>query len=132
MKIYVRQDEVNQGPKPFLACHHCKLIPVIGVRGRVYPCTSTSTADFDHLGLGDINQPDFTKSFWDIWNDPTKWRHDVQDCPDCTRFEYDLNAEIHRRLALAPGGDSIPRTYMAGRSGAKQGTRSGRVLEGVV
>jgi wyosine [tRNA(Phe)-imidazoG37] synthetase (radical SAM superfamily) len=132
MRIVVRQDEVIQGPKPFLACHHCKLIPVVGVRGKIYPCTSTSTADFDHLGIGDINQADFAAAFWDIWNDPTKWRHDVQNCPDCTRFEYDLNAEMDRRLALEGDLHSIPGTWTETRSGTNEEMPTERVLEDVV
>jgi wyosine [tRNA(Phe)-imidazoG37] synthetase (radical SAM superfamily) len=102
-KIEILEDDVIQGAKSFARCHHCKLIPVIGVRGKVYPCTSTSTADFDYLGIGDINQPDFPTQFWEIWRDSTKWQHDVHNCPDCTRFECDLNMEIDRRLALAGG-----------------------------
>jgi wyosine [tRNA(Phe)-imidazoG37] synthetase (radical SAM superfamily) len=101
MRIEIRQDEVEQGPKPFRVCHHCKLIPVLGVRGKLYPCTSTSTEDFDHLGLGNINDPNFENTFWGIWRDPGKWRHNTGGCPDCTRFEYDLNTEIERRIARA-------------------------------
>jgi hypothetical protein len=74
----------------------------------VYPCTSTSTADFDHLGIGNINDPDFPAEFWRIWRDPAKWRHNVQCCPDCTRFEYDVNVEIDQRLAKLRGQGGLP------------------------
>lgn len=92
IKIFIRQDSVNQPEKVFGKCHHGQLIPVIGARGKLYPCTSTSTADFGHLGMEDINSRDF--DFWKIWRDQTKWQHDTKHCPDCTRFEYDLNETL--------------------------------------
>lgn len=96
LDLSIRQDAVQQPAKPFVRCHHGKAIPVVGVRGKIYPCTSTSIADFDGLGLGDINDPDF--DFWQIWRDPTKWQHDTARCPDCTRFEYDFNAAVEEQM----------------------------------
>ena len=104
-EIQILEDEPQQPQKPFRACHHWKLVGVLGASGRFFPCTSVSLVRLmDRLGRGDINSPDF--DFWEFCNDPSKW---ADLCPqscaggqlaECTRFEFTANQEIEELAAM--------------------------------
>jgi wyosine [tRNA(Phe)-imidazoG37] synthetase (radical SAM superfamily) len=97
--IEILDDPSVQSRKPFRACHHWKMIAVLGACGRFFPCTAVALASMmDRLGQGDINDPNL--NFWELWADSRKWAHlDPASCAsglpaECTRFEFVVNNEI--------------------------------------
>jgi len=92
MEIQIRGDNVHEEKKGFSVCAHWKVVAVLGARGKFWPCTSTSIFEYMHLGRGDINDRAF--DFCEFWHDLQEWNIDVLACPDCTRFEYDVNRTV--------------------------------------
>ena len=83
----------EQKEKKFERCHIQRIIGVIGYNGLLFPCTSVASEKFRHKAYGDINKEDI----WDIWNSKSRLERlnfSLDDCPDCTKMEFNINHEL--------------------------------------